>query len=371
MENLEIKPGKAIDKFKDIIIDREHSLLDCYRLLNETGQRILICLEQGKLVGIITDSDIRHGILSGMKLEDKVSAIVNRNPVVVNADASKNTALALMKEKDADPIPVVDKDRNFVDLYSMNDLLKSMTLPNRAVVMAGGFGKRLMPLTKDVPKPLLKVDGKPIIEHVINQIADYGIESFYVTVNYKSQAIKNCLEDGRRLGVKITYLEEKKQLGTIGAISLLKGRAIQQPFIIINGDILTHVNFRKLLERHERSACPMTVCLTTHYYNVPYGVVDVRDGRIVSMNEKPEYNFFINAGIYCMSPELIDFVPSDIYCDVNMFINLLLSKKIPIGIFDVSEYWRDIGNFEDFYGAKHDFTNGSMASKTAKKREKI
>jgi dTDP-glucose pyrophosphorylase len=360
MENLEVRPNEIVNKFRDIIIDKEHSLLDCYRLLNETGQRILICLEQGKLIGIVTDSDIRHGILSGTKLEGKIESVINRNPVVVGTDTSKNAVLALMKEKGADPIPVVDKNRNFVNLYSMNELIKSMALPNSAVVMAGGLGKRLMPLTRNVPKPLLKIGGKPIIEHVITQIADYGVEHFYVTVNYKSEMVKDHLKDGSQLGVKIRYLDEEKQLGTIGAVSLLKEHTIEFPFIVINGDILTRVNFHKLLEEHKKNGTPLTVCVTNYHYDVSYGVIDVHKDKVAGISEKPEYDFFINAGIYCMSPELIDFIPADTYHDINTLINLLLSKKIPIGTFVVDEYWRDIGNLEDFYGARSDFKNGNI-----------
>lgn len=343
------------DKLKDIIIDRNKTLLECYRMLNDTGERILACVDNGKFIGIVTDSDLRRGIVSGVKLEDKVSRVINKHPVTATSGMTQHAILALMREKSVDPIPVVDGKGNFIYLYSMSELLKSLTLPNSAVVMAGGFGKRLMPLTKDVPKPLLKVDGKPIIEHVINHMADYGIESFYVTVNYKSEAVKDCLRDGKRLGVKITYLEERKQLGTIGAISLLKAHEVKFPFIVINGDILTRVNFKKFIEAHTGSECPLTVCLATYHYDVPYGVVDARGDRILGMSEKPQYDFFINAGIYCMNPELIDFVPKDTYYDINMFIQMLLKKKIPIGAFDINEYWRDIGNFEDFYNAKSEF----------------
>ncbi|MEW5767130.1 MAG: nucleotidyltransferase family protein [bacterium] len=345
---------------KDIIINKEYTLLECYRLLNDTGERILVCLEDGRLMGIIMDSDLRRGILSGIKLEDKIATVINPHPVVATSDMSKNAILALMKEKSVDPVPVVDKEGNFVDLYRMNELLRSIDLPNSAVIMAGGLGRRLMPLTKDMPKPLLRIGGKPIIEHVIRHIADCRIESFYITVNYKSDMIKKYLKDGQHLGVKITYLEEKKQLGTIGAISLLKNHAIEFPFIVMNGDILTRVNFRNLLEEHKSSGNPLTVCLRMYHYDVPYGVVDVHDGKVMGVSEKPEYDFFINAGIYCMSPELIEFIPSDSYYDIDMLINSFLSKGITIGTFPIDEYWRDIGNIKDFYGAKSDFQNGNI-----------
>lgn len=351
------------NKFKDIIISEDHTILECYRLLNDTGERILICVDGEKLIGIITDADIRHGILSGVKLEDKIGPVINRNPVTMSTDAtdiSKTAILALMKEKSVDLLPVVDKQGNFVTLYSMTNLMKSIACPNSAVIMAGGLGRRLMPLTKSMPKPLLKIGGKPIIEHVIRHIADYGIESFYVTVNYKSEMIKEYLKDGKHLGARITYLEEKKQLGTIGAISLLKNHTIEFPFIVMNGDILTRVNFHKLLEEHKNSGSPLTVCLTMYHYDVPYGVVDVHDGKVMGVSEKPEYDFFINAGIYCMSPELIEFIPSDSYYDINMLIDLLLSKDIPVGTFPIDEYWRDIGSVKDFYEAKSDFQNGNI-----------
>lgn len=345
---------------KDIIIDKEYTLLECYRLLNDTGERILVCLEDGRLMGIIMDSDLRRGILSGIKLEDKIASVINPHPVVATSDMSKHAILVLMKEKSVDPVPVVDKEGNFVDLYRMNELLRLIDLPNSAVIMAGGLGRRLMPLTKSMPKPLLKIGGKPIIEHVIRHIADYGIESFYITVNYKSEMIKKYLKDGKHMGARITYLEEKKQLGTVGAIGLLKNHTIEFPFIVMNGDILTRINFHKLLEEHKNSGSPLTVCLTMYHYDVPYGVVDVRDGKVMGISEKPEYDFFINAGIYCMSPELIEFIPSDSYYDINMLIDLLLSKDIPVGTFPIEEYWRDIGSIKDFYGARSDFQNGNI-----------
>lgn len=345
---------------EEILISQDTNLLECYRLLDKTGYRMLVCVEQQKLIGVVTDSDIRRGIVSGLRLEDKVEPTINRNPVVATPEMSEKAMLALMKKKDVDPIPVIDKAGRLVDMYSMHHLLKSTVLPNSAIIMAGGLGKRLMPLTKDVPKPLLKIGDKPIIEHVISHIADHGIENVFITVNYKSQMVEDYLGDGKQLGVKIEYLREEKQLGTVGAISLLRDRKIEFPFIITNGDILTRIDVRKLLDAHDTNGSGMTVCLKSFHYDVPYGVVNVNGNRLVNFDEKPQYNFLINTGIYCMSPELMSFIPYNEYYDANMLVNLLLSKNIPVGSFIIDEYWRDIGNIEDFYGANNDYRNGNL-----------
>lgn len=345
---------------EDIIITKKHNLLDCFRLLNETGSHMLICLDEERFEGVITDYDIRNGILSGVKLEDDIEPIINPEPVVVREDVSKEAALALMKEKKIDALPVVDEKGHFVTLYTLSMLVESMALPNSAVIMAGGLGQRLMPLTKNVPKPLLKVGDKPIIEHVIGNISNHGVESFFVTINYKSDMVKEHLKDGTNLGVKIDYIEEKEQLGTVGAISLLKDKKIEFPFIVMNGDILTRTNFSKLLEHHKNSGNLMTVCLTRYQYDVPYGIVDVKDDNVMGISEKPIYNFFINAGIYCMSPELIEFIPSNTKYDINCLMGQLFEKKIPIGHFIVDGYWKDLGKPEDLFKANQDFMNGNF-----------
>ena len=345
---------------KNILITKNQTILESYRRLNDTGYRVLICVEAGKLFGIVTDSDIRRGILANKKLEDTVETIVNRHPVVASSDMSEKAILALMKEKKVDPIPVINDRGDLLNIYSLTDLTRSLVLPNSAVIVAGGFGKRLMPMTHNTPKPLLTIGGKPIIEHVIEHIAQYGIESFYVTVNYKSEMVKQHLGDGKQLGLKINYLEETKQLGTVGAISLLRNHNIEFPFIVMNGDILTRLNFGKLLDAHKANANLLTVCLTNYRFDVPYGVVEVDEGRITAINEKPVYNFFINAGIYCMSPAIIELIKPDTYFDVTSLMNLLMVKKIPIGYFVIDEYWRDVGSPEDYFHANQDYNNGGF-----------
>ena len=348
------------NELENILISKNNTVLDCFRMLNKTGHHVLICLDQDEFVGIVTDHDIRQGILNGVKLEDRIESVINHNPIVILPEISKEAALVLMKEKKIEALPVVDYSRKFVKLYTLSGLLNAIVLPNSAVIMAGGFGKRLMPLTKNTPKPLLKIGGKPIIEHTIKQISDYGIESFFITINFKSEVVKDYLKDGKQLGINIKYLEEEKQLGTIGAISLLRDKNIGFPFIVMNGDILTRVNHRKLLDFHKKSGNLLTVCLANYQYNVPYGVMEVVNENIIGINEKPIYSFYINAGIYCMSPELIDFIPQDECYDINMLINQLRSKKIPVGSFVIDEYWKDIGNPEDYFAANQDYNNGNL-----------
>ncbi|KJJ84926.1 sugar-phosphate nucleotide transferase [Candidatus Omnitrophus magneticus] len=353
---------------KETIVTKKDTVIECFKRLNETGFHMLICLEAEKFIGIITDYDIRRGILNGVKLEDSIEKIINYSPITLKEDISKPAALAFLKEKSIDAVPVVDKHGKFIDLYTVSELARSMARPNSAVIMAGGLGQRLGPMTKNTPKPLLKINDSPIIEHVIRHLADYGIESFFVTVNYKSDMLKKFLKDGSGLGVRIKYIEEKKPMGTIGALSLLTNNTFEFPFIVMNSDIMTRLNFSKLIEQHKTSGHMLTVCLTNYQYNVPYGVIEVSGDRIIGINEKPLYSFFINAGIYCMSPEIIKFIPKDKKYDVTMLMEQLISKNIPVGYYTIDEYWRDIGNFTDFSGVKNDINNGELTLK--KRREK-
>jgi NDP-sugar pyrophosphorylase family protein len=306
---------------------------------------ILVVNDKGALIGTITDGDIRRGILAGIDPEQPVSIIMNPRPVTVSLGASSSEMLTIMRQRSIRHLPVVDSQRRPVRLERMESLVDSMT-GQGAVVMAGGLGTRLRPLTDKIPKPLISVAGQPILDHILSGLKKSGIEDVVLSVNYLGERIRSHVGDGQKYELNVNYINEKQRGGTAGAISRLRPRP-KRPFIVINGDLLTNLNFTKLLQFQKDHDHTFVMCVRRYKMQVPYGVVDVQDGRVVALREKPVHEYFINAGIYVLKPSCIDLIPQDCYFDMTDFLNVLLQRGESVGAFPIIEYWRDIGNIED------------------------
>ena len=340
-----------------LLINSEKSILEAMHLINVNNTRgiLLVVNENNKLLGTITDGDIRRAILSGCELNNSISEFYNKNCTYI----SKNTKLSEVKanflEKKLNLLPVVDKDKIVIDYYEIDDLIDfdKLEKENPVLIMAGGLGTRLSPLTDNLPKPMLKVGDKPILQTIIEQFRNYGFKNILISVNYKADMIENYFEDGRNFGVSIKYIKETKRLGTAGAIYLAK-EYLKKPFFVINGDILTTVNFYNLLHYHTENDYKMTIGSRIYETQIPYGVLNIEESCVTELEEKPIISHLVSGGVYVLNPEVIELIPEDNYFDITQLINMLIDNKKKIGSFPITEYWMDIGKVDDYYKANSD-----------------
>lgn len=342
--------------WKDILVLPQTAILDTMHVIDQAGNQIAIVTdEERRLLGTVTDGDIRRGILKGIPLQDPIHKVMNRQPMVLSKDDSRHKFIALFRRKKLRQIPVVNEKHQVVDVKFADDFFNVESKDNWIVLMAGGLGTRLKPLTNDVPKPMLTVGDKPILETILESFIEYGFQQFFFSVNYKKEIIKDYFGDGSRWGVAIRYLDEKKRLGTAGALSLLP-KGVDKPLIVMNGDILTKVNFEQLLDFHEETHSRATMCVRDYYYQIPYGVVKTEGSRLVVIEEKPKQRYFVNAGIYVLSPDVLTYIPKNEYYDMPALFETLTEKKIHANVFPIREYWMDIGRMGDFERANSEFT---------------
>lgn len=339
----------------EAIIDCETPLKYAISKINKAAFQVALVLDSDKtLAGILTDGDIRRAIINNVSLDVSVSEVMNRDPVCVNPSMPRHQMLALMRRRVVHHLPVVDTNRRVIDLVTLDDLIGVVERPNWVVLMAGGLGTRLRPLTKDTPKPMLSVGGKPILEIIIESFASQGFHNIFLAVNYKAELIENYFGQGDRWGVSLTYLHERERLGTAGALSLLPQKP-KEPIIVMNADLLTQTNFDSLLQFHHAENALATMAVRNYDFQVPYGVVRVDSTKIKKIEEKPVHSFFVNAGIYVLSPKALNFLPSKTFFDMpNLFQTLIDANEITTG-YPLQEYWLDIGRLEEFERAQREW----------------
>lgn len=341
--------------WKKVLISADATLRETIRVIDTGALKIALVVDDAqKLLGTVTDGDIRRGILRGCSLEDEVRQVLNPVPTVAAQNEGKDQILALMRLKQVYQIPVIDSDGKLVGLEILERVLETPSYDNCVVLMAGGLGSRLKPLTDDTPKPLLKVGGKPILETILENFIQYGFTNFRISVNYKGELIENYFGDGSRWGAKIEYLRESRKLGTAGALGLLPERP-ELPVLVMNGDVLTKVNFQQLLEFHREHRALATMCVREYDFQVPYGVVTVDGHKILTIEEKPVQRFFVNAGIYVLEPEALDLIPKDTFFDMPTLFEKVVAREKETAVFPIREYWLDIGRMDDFQRAEGEF----------------
>jgi NDP-sugar pyrophosphorylase family protein len=257
-----------------------------------------------------------------------------------------------MNERGIRQIPLLDEGGHVVDIVLMQDLVKSYELPLKAVIMAGGFGKRLLPLTEEVPKPMLPVGDKPILELIVNQLQNSGIRKVQMTTHYKPEVIKQHFGAGEKFGLEIQYVNEDQPLGTAGALGSLEKS--DEPMLVLNGDILTQVDFRAMLAFHRENQAELTVAVRKYDFQVPYGVIQCDGAHVMGVDEKPTYNFFVNAGIYLLEPSAHRSIPLAQRFDMTDLIEKLTAEERRVVAFPVVEYWMDIGRQNDYVQAQQD-----------------
>jgi dTDP-glucose pyrophosphorylase len=328
-------------------------------ITKNSRQAVMVVAEDGRLVGIVTDGDIRRGFLRGVGIDGRIAELMNRQPIKASSGVTRHEALALMQRRSLRHLPIVDEAGRLVDVMLLDELLRPTPLPNAAVLMAGGDGSRLRPLTDAVPKPLLRVGGKPLLEILIERLRACGVYRFFVTVRYKSEMIEAHFADGARLGVRLCYVREESPLGTAGALARLPER-LTEPFFLVNGDILTKCDFGAMLDFHHRWHADLTVGTVPHVVEVPYGVLQVDGERLTGVEEKPRLDFLVNAGVYVVEPGALPLVPRERPFDAPELIPLLKQAGRTVVAFPIREYWLDVGQHGDFHRANQDVAEGLL-----------
>lgn len=341
-----------IDKIKLL---KKSTIKEALSIIDGGALKIaLVVDEENKLLGTLTDGDIRRAILANKTLDGSVEDIYNKSPTVVSVNESRENIIDICASKKIYQIPVVDDEGHVVSVDVLDELLRPEVHPNTVVLMVGGLGTRLMPLTENTPKPMLHVGDKPILETIVRNFASYGFVDIIMCVNYKSDVIQKYFGAGDRFGVNITYVIEDKRMGTSGALTLLPEK-LNEPFFVMNGDLLTNVNFEHLLEFHIKNGADATMCVREYDFQVPYGVVNVGDGKILSIEEKPVHKFFVSAGIYMLNPKSIEAIPNNEYHDMPMLFEALINKGCNTVSFPLREYWLDIGRIEEYEKANQEY----------------
>lgn len=345
-------------KYKKIIqycIKENSSIRKCMEVIDKNKQGIALVLnDKEKLVGTVTDGDIRRFILSGHSIEEPVTKVMMTRAITAPFGTSEKEIKELMNNYLVRSIPILDKNGIPCRIVHLQDIVSEEHVEQTAVIMAGGEGKRLKPITEDIPKPMLKVAGKPILENIINDFTEHGIANIYISVNYKANVIKDYFGDGSKFGAKITYIRENKKLGTAGALTLLSEFPLN-PFIVINGDVITKTNFSRLIEFHKHHRCVMTVAAIQYKMKIPYGVLNLSGHYLLGIKEKPQQKFFCNAGIYIINPEVLALIPKNSEFNMTDLIEEIVKKGLPISTFPLHEFWIDIGEFEELKKAKKEF----------------
>ena len=338
------------------LISTTSTIKHAISIINSEALGVAIVVDESNILrGIITDGDVRRGLLKEVAINDNVSAIMNTSPFTASSSISDKQLFNLMESNGIMAVPIVDEERKVIGLKTLRDTLRQRKLKNPVFIMTGGFGTRLKPLTDDCPKPMLKVGDKPILEIIIRSFIRSGFENFYLSTHYMPDKIKEYFGNGESLGVNITYVHEETPLGTGGALGLLPSNIPDDlPLIMMNGDVLTKVDFQQLLDFHNDSQADATMCVTEYNYQVPFGVIENEGSKVVGMSEKPVYRFFVNAGMYVVSPQIVKSVPQNHKIDMPSLLEQHMGNNKNVMMFPIHEYWLDIGRIDDFNRAQTD-----------------
>jgi dTDP-glucose pyrophosphorylase len=334
-----------------VTVTEKASIILAVTAIDSGGIRMCVVVDaKGKFVGIVTDGDVRRGLLRGVSVDESVLRIVNRSPLTAIFGTDEKE-LDLMLEKAAlDHVPLLDESGKFITIHMRSGYLSKLK-PNTVVFIAGGLGTRLRPFTEFCSKPMLPISGKPILEIMLNELKKYGFRKFLVAVNYKKEDLYKHFGDGVGWGVRIEYIEEKRYLGTAGSLSLIP-KDISSPILVINGDILANVDFEDLLHHHSNSGASLTICTWDTTVDIPYGVLETEGMFLQSINEKPQLKVSVNAGIYVLEPKLLASIPNGEFYDMPDLINeILINGKDKIAVYRKVFGWVDVGNIRKYLEA--------------------
>ena len=339
--------GNVGEDWKKAILNVDSSVRDAASVLNLTGLKIVLVVEHGfKLIGTVSDGDIRRGLLNGFDLESKLINIVQKNAVVAPKETSSVTAVSIMKRNKIGQIPLVDDLGNVVGLFISGEFRDAPKISNLIVIMAGGLGTRLYPTTQKCPKPMIPIGGKPILGHIIDRAAREGFTNFKLAVHHLSNVIEDYFGDGSEFGVNIEYLREASPLGTAGALGLLNTDS-REPIIVTNGDVLTEISYSDFLNFHETQNVEVTMAVRSFDWINPFGVIRSEGVKLVSYEEKPKYSFQINAGIYALNRSCLDILKVNESIDMPDLIETVRGLNRQVNVYPIHENWIDIGSPSD------------------------
>ncbi len=351
------KGGVSLKDWNNTLVLPSNSISEILKNITASSLQIaLVTDDNGRLLGTVTDGDIRRAIINGISLDKPIKEIMRINPKVGHSGHSQQELTNLMKTEAVNQLPIVDDNGRVVGLVSLIDIIRKPSVDNRVILMAGGLGRRLKPITDNCPKPMVSVGGKPVLETILESFIEQGFGYFSMSVNHLAEQIKEHFGDGSRWGVEIDYIVESKKMGTAGALSLLE-TVPQLPVIVMNADLLTKVSYNNLLNFHNEQDAAATMCVREYSLQIPYGVVRIESNMIKKVDEKPVQHFFVNAGIYVINPEVIKLVPESTPYDMTTLFNEVVKLNMKTTAFPIQEYWIDIGHRDDFEKANNDYDN--------------
>lgn len=333
-----------------LVLDDRVTARDAIALLSRTDMRLLPVVDENDvLLGIIADGDLREAVL--LQKYD-LREIINYKPVTMPAGAKNSEILQVLKKHGRTNMPLVDEQNRFVEVIHF-DPTEIETITSPVVIMAGGLGSRLGELTKSTPKPMLPVGGRPIIEETVTMLKRQGFVDLFFSVNYKSHVIKEHFGNGSAYGISIRYLEEPEPLGTAGSLNLIRDQLGQDAsrLVVMNGDILTTLDFTRLAAFHKERGAAMTVCAREKQYQIPYGVIKTDGDRVAGLEEKPVQHFFINAGIYVLETRMLEYIPRNTRMDMTELILAAIRAEEKVAYYPMDEFWIDIGQKQDYFTA--------------------
>jgi dTDP-glucose pyrophosphorylase len=342
-------PAANLDK---LVIPHKGSIRQAMQLITDNWREVaLVVNEAAQVIGVVTDGDIRRGLLKGLGLDSPISSVMTASYVSVGPESDRAGVLDLMMARSIRHVPVIDAERKLLGIHFMQDLIGTAERSNVAVVMAGGQGVRLRPLTEHLPKPMVKVAGRPILERIVLQLVGHGIRQIYLAVNYKAAMIEDHFGDGGRFGCRISYLRESEPLGTGGPLALLP-ETPAHPLIVMNGDLITQVDLPALLAFHEASAAAATIAVRPYEVEIPYGVIRETAGLLVDIEEKPSSYHLINSGVYVLEPSTLASVPKGRVFPITELFQQMLAQRLPVAVYTMKSDWIDVGRHEELRRAR-------------------
>jgi len=334
------------------VLTIDSSIKDAIMNLSSSSMQIILVVDDNNvLLGVVNDGDIRRGILKGLKVDDSINEVLNINPIVVDEEVTVDSVIQIMSSQHFVAVPVVDEEKHVVGLYLLSDLITKKERLNKVIIMAGGKGERLLPKTKNCPKPLLPINGKPMLEQIVLKARDDGFKHFLISINYLGSMIQEYFGDGSKWNIEIEYLKEDFPLGTAGSISLMKEKS-NLPVIVTNADIVSDVTYSSMLQFHnQQKDASATMAVRQHESQNPFGVVHTNGVDITGFEEKPIIKNNVNAGVYVLEPSALELLEKNQYCDMPTLFNRLKKQKQRTIVYPIHEAWNDIGHLSDYNNA--------------------
>jgi dTDP-glucose pyrophosphorylase len=351
-----------LDNWREILLDDDASIGQAIRILELTDKKIVFVVNEAKkILGTITDGDIRRALLSGINTSAVVTECLNRNPVVAFEKDSIEKINILFENKNISIVPILNDEYQITRIILREDLTTVVAEKDAVIViMAGGVGKRLRPFTEGCPKPLIKVADKPIIVRIIEHAKNHGFTKFIISLGYLGDMLEEYLRDGSDYGVTISYVRDKKPLGTVGALSQIEN-LVQGDLVVVNGDIISNINYSELLKFHKSENADATMVVRPYVTSIPYGVPELRGSQIISLKEKPNFSCFINTGIYVLRSKVLEFLISGEYEDMPSLFEKLIARSKAITAFEHHGDWIDVGNSSDLIIATEKYANKNLS----------